>query len=414
MKHDHTLMIWKLNAFLFLLMLFSVSFFNRLAEDDYLFIETVKKQGIVHATLAHYHSWNTRWLSIAWLNMWYWLIDRGLPLFAFNWMGFLFMLFSFYQVLKTLHLFNSRNNFFLFSILFCAAFFFSTFNKPDSWMWINSNTMYLWNIGFFCLVCSRILKIKITRISIFILALSGIYIGAASEPFAFTLLVVLPLIIFLPSNIHSIHFSRYAIIISWSAILFSFIIAYSGSGHVMRSNFLPHVGLMYAITRSFYFTLKILIYHFPVHSIPLILFASAWMYAGWTSNYFYTNNLFMLLAKCIVVILFLTYINTLPLVYLMGDAGPSRAWTPVSFYISAIACYFFYTTGQQLKLKGAQVKSFLSVSAIVTSLFLVVAGMHHLIIAHHYATEYDQQRNFEALPESGWLHSAKAGGTGAQ
>ena len=37
------------------------------------------------ATLAHYHSWNTRWFSIAWLNGWYWLIDKGVPIYFFNW-----------------------------------------------------------------------------------------------------------------------------------------------------------------------------------------------------------------------------------------------------------------------------------------------------------------------------------------
>ena len=421
-----------LNALLFILIFFSVSFFNRFAEDDFLFLKTVEQKGIGLATFAHYQSWNTRWCAIAWLNSWYWLIDCGIPIFVFNWLSLVFMIFCFQSLLSKLDvpslsmvgdfvptkvgiLANLSLKRILFSILFCICFFFCTFNIADAWFWLNSTTMYLWNIGFLCLAWSKLLKKeKLIITDYIIIGVSGLYIGGASEPFLITLLLSISVFV-----IHINQFGRkqfvhpkYAIVLLWLSIIVSFLIALHGSGHGARSNVLPHTSLLSTITKSFYYTSKILVWHFPIHVFLLLLFSIPWFYLGYVNKSdLKPIKLFALYTKAIFLMIFLTYLNTLPIVYLMGDYGPSRAWTPISFYICIITAFLFFKTGQQLKIKYFNALRFFELTGIITFCLLVVTGIYYVRTASEYAKAYDDKKSFNKLPESGWLHSAKHGAT---
>ena len=404
--------IWFIKALLFTVIFFSVSYFNRLAEDDFLFLETVKQKGIWQATLAHYYSWNTRWIAIAWLNVWYWFINKGVPVFIFNWLTLFFMISCFYVLLKRINIKLSKNQKFLYSILFCIYFFFSTFNIPDAWYWINSTTMYLWNIGFLCLATSIVLKReKLTTLDYFMLCFCGIYIGGASEPLVITVIFITSLILVFNNKLKAFQISKNALVLFSFSILLSFLIAFNGAGHVARSNALPHTSFITSSHKSFYYSLKILAWHFPKHIIPFILFSMPFFYLGYiNADEKKEFKIWSLYAKGFIAIFILSYINTLPVVYLMGDYGPSRAWTSIAFFICIITGFLFYRTGEFIKSKYLNEKLF-ELTGIISFCFLLGSGIYNLQIANNYAKDYDAKKQFNDLPESGWLHSAKAGST---
>ncbi len=409
--------IWLLNAVLFLLVFFFISYFNRFAEDDFLFLETVKQKGIWQATLAHYHSWNTRWFAIAWVNTWYWLIEKGIPIFVFNWLSLLIMIFGFYRLLSRVGLFTSSSQLrtILFSMVLSTCFFFSTFNISDSWFWINSTTMYLWDIGLFCLGLSVLMKQEKLSLRDYILVIvSGLYVGGASEPFLITLLLGIPFYSVITNQLalKQLFLSRIVIALFWFSILIAFLIELNGTGHGARSNVLPQTSLLSALGKSCYFTIKILFWHFPFHIIPLILFSVPWYYLGYINkSNTISSKLVPLYLKGILAIFILTYINTLPIVYLMGDYGPSRAWTPISFYSCIITAFLFYRTGEQLKLKYFSAVKVFEITGIIAFVFLLTTGIYYSKTARRYSQAYDAKKPFNELPASGWIHSAKKGAT---
>lgn len=405
--------IWVLNALLFVVIFFIVSYSNRFAEDDFVFSDAVIQNGIWNATLGNYYSWNTRWISIAWLNTWYKLIANGVPIFVFNWMSLLFMCVSVYRVI--INFLGDKSIFknILLSIIFCSCLFFATFNIPDTWFWINSTTMYLWNIGFLCLaVCVVTKQSQLTWLDFLMVIMCGLYIGASSEPLVITLLLIIP-VLGIIKRFLQIKISIPVITYFWVSILLAFAIAFYGTGHSERSNALPQTTLLNAAGKNFYFTLKILMWHFPAHLIPLFLMSVPWLYIGYInkSETNKSNALTPLYLKGILLLFVLTYINTLPVVYLMGDYGPSRAWMPVSFYITSTVAFLFYKTGCQLKVRFTSAIRFFEVTALLAFGLLVSTGIYQIKTAKEYAKMYDLKIPFDQLPESGWLHSAKAGST---
>ena len=47
-----------------------LAFYNVLMDDDLVMLRGVEAHGIVGATIDHYDSWNTRWMSFFFLHTW--------------------------------------------------------------------------------------------------------------------------------------------------------------------------------------------------------------------------------------------------------------------------------------------------------------------------------------------------------
>ena len=95
--------------------------------------------------------------------------DFPLVFFVFYLLLFSFLLFSTYRLIKTFltHFFQSENTSCLqvlnLSLLFTAAFYFSTINAQEVWFWTIATTIYLLPIPLLFLAISELIKYKTKR-----------------------------------------------------------------------------------------------------------------------------------------------------------------------------------------------------------------------------------------------------------
>ena len=158
-----------LSATLFLTLYFILSFNLRLASDDFGFFTMVQNGGFKNSVYTIYMNWSGRWSGIAY---YYSLLSVTDNLFTLNSYIFLYYLISISLLVYSVYYILGRilNYFFdttpseiilfSYSVLFCAALYFFTFQNIETWFWLCSSFCYLQMIIFTCLGTAIILDDK--------------------------------------------------------------------------------------------------------------------------------------------------------------------------------------------------------------------------------------------------------------
>lgn len=415
-----------LTCFLFLVFYCLIGFYNRLSHDDLAYLQGVKTDGIIEASIKNYNSWNTRWAGVGLANIVFSFlnIDSNLLWFHILTLVFLFLCVSFFlqQVLIKFSIGATALKIHLLANYFCMVFFAVTFSIGDVWFWINASCMYLWNVCFLLLGVSLALRSKLNLLTGLILLICGLYVGGSSEPFALISLFLLAMVSGIIFSLKNEKGAAVGFALLTASILTGFLISCMGDGMHLRSSALPDPGFLQKQVIFFKSMIKFFVFYFPyrfvigfVISTPFYLFGRAVADSLRTTLSFKTFAI-----RLALVFVVITTASFYIIVFKMAEAGPERAWTVISFYmtIAIVMLAFFAGVKKQFEWLNSTARSL----KIITASFLVLYTMWQVKLLSAYAYAYDYrlvylkqlaQKKYtycvyvKALPASGILHSSE-------
>lgn len=415
-----------LTCFLFLVCYCVIGYYNRLSHDDLAYLQGVNTDGIINATIKNYNSWNTRWAGVLMANTVFSFLGIGSNLLWFHILSlvFLFLCVSFFlqQVLIKFSIGATALKIHLLAIYFCMVFFAVTFSIGDVWFWINASCMYLWNVSFLLLGVSLALRPKLNLLTRLILLICGLYVGGSSEPFALISLLLLAMVSGIFFSFKNEKGEAVGFALLTASILTGFLISCMGDGMHLRSSALPDPGFLKKQVIFFKSMIKFFVFYFPyrfaigfVISTPFYLFGRAVADSLRTTLSFKTFAI-----RLALVFVVITSGSFYIIVIKMAEAGPERAWTVISFYmtIAIVMLAFFAGVKKQFEWLNNTAHSL----QIITASFLVLFTMWQVKLLSAYANAYDYrlanlnqlaQKNYRGcvyvkpLPASGILHSSE-------
>ncbi|MBL0096804.1 MAG: hypothetical protein IPP46_10160 [Bacteroidetes bacterium] len=140
-----------------------LSYYNVLVDDDVVMLRSVKDAGIVGATIGQYETWNTRWMSFfflhTWMNFWN---ENSSPLLYHLVTLMALVLASRRLVMAMISkrwiAASSNLQEWFFAGLISTALVVSSYHIGDTWFWVNTSTMYGWNLIALLLAISLVLS----------------------------------------------------------------------------------------------------------------------------------------------------------------------------------------------------------------------------------------------------------------
>jgi len=389
-----------------------LSYYNLLVDDDVVMLRGVQAHGIVGATIDHYNSWNTRWMSFFFLHTWmsFWTETSSLLLYHFCTLLTLF--FSCTYVLKALQKKeivlqeSTRSEMNFMSGLLSMAIVLSAFHIGDTWFWVNTSTMYGWNLIILMFALGLAIQpIQNKFLQDTLITLLGLYIGGAGEPAVICLGVLLPLVLYFapqkssPFKPHIINF-----LIGLSV---SFGIALAGTGHGKREAALPQLSTMDWLYMSSYFTAKISLFHASLR----ILLSAILLYPIFSRSKNTTPTFPLLKGSLIAVSLWLLVVllHSFFITYIMGDYGPPRAWSFIGWMTVFVLACWLYEYGSLIPKMLANIFGWILVPVFV---FYVYVQWKELPEYNAYVKKVQSQEiifEIEKVPSSGLLHSITSG-----
>lgn len=415
-----------ITCFLFLICYCVIGYYNRLSHDDLAYLHGVNKDGIINATIKNYNSWNTRWAGVLMANTVFSFlsIDANLLWFHILSLVFLFIAASFFlqQVLIKLSIAATALQILTLAIYLCMVLFACTFSIGDVWFWINASCMYLWNVSFFLLGISLALNPKLNLLGGLLILFCGLYVGGSSEPFALISLFLLATLSGFLFSLKKQKATAFGFTFIAVVILTGFLISCMGMGMQLRSSALPHPGFL---QKHFIFLktmVKFFAFYFPARvAIAFILGIPFYLFGREVSDSFKIPlSLKQIAVWSAVLFAIISSASFYIIVFKMAEAGPERAWTVISFYLTLIVIGIAFFAGVKKQfdwlVKNARLLQ------IITTLCLILFTIWQVKLLRAYATTYDyrmaylnelkQKKNtkcvrLKPLPSSGILHSSE-------
>lgn len=330
-----------------------VAFYNCMVDDDLIMWSSVQRAGILGATVEQYHSWNTRWMSFLFLHTWMYFLRPDSSLLLYHTVTFTALWLAFWRLVRV-PVINAalrpemRAKTLLTAALLSMALLLCTFDIADTWYWMNTSTMYGWNLIVLLFAAGLLLQpLKNERLQDSLLTFLGLYYGGASEPsVGIYLLSVGGLYVFRrnllqPYRKHLLNFSI--------GVAVGFLIAWFGTGHGKRDAALPDLDTLALLTKGAYFTAKIALYHLPVR----LLLAVSLLLSIWQPGLLYDRNgratSLKITLRLLLTGLTLLTAHTFFMVWIMGDYGPARAWSHISLLMMVLASAWLLTTDFEIR-----------------------------------------------------------------
>jgi hypothetical protein len=387
-----------------------IAWYNRMVDDDLIMLAAVKRAGVLGATIEQYHSWNTRWMSFLHLHTWMWFLNAGSSLLLYHVTTFTTLVLAFWRLVRIPVVEECikpemRPQPLLTASLLSLALLLCTFDIADTWYWMNTSTMYGWNLIALLFAIGLILQpLRRSFLQDSLLTFLGLYFGGASEPaVGIFLLSITGLYIYRKEQlqVHQRHLINFSI-----GVTVGFLIAWFGAGHAKRDAALPDLDAIGLLTKGAYFTAKIALYHLPLRlliALPILL--SIWQ-PGKRSN---GNSLLKTTLQIKLTGIALLTAHTFFMVWIMGDYGPARAWSHISLLIIILSSAWILTTNFQVR------PMLLNVTLGIVLAALVYTGYQQYTQVPTYRNYLDNLQNgkieFEPknIPESGLMHRVTMG-----
>ena len=391
---------------LFMLGFGLLAYYNVLMDDDLMMLRGVQAHDIVGATIDHYDSWNTRWMSFLFLHTWmsFWTEDNSPLLYHLFTLGSLFFVSDLFlrslQTNKSLSAFTSTGDRILKSGLFTAAIIISTFHIGDTWFWVNTSTMYGWNlIALLGAVSITIQPLRNKFIQDSLITFLGLYVGGAAEPAVVCLFIILVVVLIFKTD--STQEYRNHIINFLIGMGVSFGIALAGDGHSKREAVLPDLSIVDWLIHSGYFSAKIAFIHAPLR-IFLVL---TLLYPIFSNN---SSTTKLSVSKgtlyAVMALLFVVVLHTYFITYVMGDYGPPRAWSFISLVSVLLVAWWLFHFVNKIPVVAIHISTLISVFIIAYVVYI------QAIELPPYSTYVKKVKAKELLfdvkevPKSGLLH----------
>jgi hypothetical protein len=405
---------------------------NRPAHDDLDFIYQASDKGIAGSVVHYYQTWNTRWASIFVSSLYYSSYIKIQSLLPFHFVTLLLLSGICYLLCKNifgkLNIHSTRTETGVLAMLLVAGTFFSSFSIADAFYWVNTSSMYLWNLMAFMFLISIILSDQSNFIKLITAILMGVYIGGSSEPFVFLILITaLPLMYYLIIRNVNKRTVTHLIVFTLMVIL-AFSISYLGEGHSNRSGFLPQTTIIqksWILTKS---AIKLFIIYLPKKVLITSLFAFSFYFVGQRSSnlfnkYFVGKTTLNLSLFLWVGFIILSILSITPVVLIMSEMGPERSWTQISWMLMICMSAQFYLLGARSSIHQDTVARLNKSVPWILLVFIVVTSSSETMRSVRYADKWDERMEMlyeyknegrtellqieQKLPETGWLHNAE-------
>jgi hypothetical protein len=385
-----------------------LSYYNLLVDDDVVMLRSVKDAGIVGATIGQYETWNTRWMSFFFLHTWmnFWNENSSPLLYHLATLVALVLAsrrLVMAMISKRCIVASSGLQEWTFAGLISTALVVASYHIGDTWFWVNTSTMYGWNLIALLLAMSLVLSpLKNKLLQDILLTFCGLYIGGAAEPAVVCLGLMLPAYLYLDrkrSKTISPHIINFLI-----GMAVSFGIALAGDGHGKREAALPDPGMLGLLIKGAYFSAKMALYHTPLRMLMVLVILFP-LFAEHKKNSHFLPVTLKAAGAWFAVVIFHTYLIT----YIMGDYGPERAWSFISFCNVMIAGWWLYHCSGIL---NVMLMKILSWGVCMVMAFTLFKQLNTLPVYHAYVKSISTKEvNFdpEKVPDSGLLHKVTMG-----
>jgi hypothetical protein len=413
------------NGLLFVGTFLGIGLFNRPSADDFHYLALVQQHGVWDAMLLHYHHWNPRWASTLVVNGFFSVWQDGVTLpvlhlmtVVVGWSAFAIL---FWALRKRNGIGMNRFQSVMLPLYLLAGLFHVSFGRGDTWYWLCSVPMYLWGVlatafGFGLLFLQGGKWWRIPSVAVVFA-----YVGGSSEPVAVCALIVLIYVGLLRSDNVGPRIFHVATL----ACLIGLMVDAMGNGALVRMEHLPQL----PITEKLWVGLKnygrLLLLRIPsvLPALMAFLLPIAWIgqreakYQAVSLTDLYVMNRHGF-AMADLLLLCISFMMGL----LMSDAGPDRAWLPISAMLFAVGAVVAYRSGNWL---NGQLKGKLFHLALLSQVMLLAYQSYALTNgipkARIYASAVDDRMRtiaeavdrgdtlvvLKPLPDAGWLQSAE-------
>lgn len=398
-------------AVLFLLFYLILSFNNRLASDDIYFAALIKNKNIVDGVNIIYHTWSGRWTDVAYFfsvltisksfqNIHYWL-------FLYHCITLIILIYSINTIIRivTSKIFDvnlSFKNSLVYSILFIAGFYFSTFQHIEVWWWFSASFCYLQGIVFLLFGISLLLVEKKNKLQYFLISLSFIYVGACFEIYiaiVFCLFLAIFIYFYLKKKegvlSFKVNYFLKGFVIAFLSFCFSTAIFFSAPGNIERMK-------IYKTNNSSSVTTRMLdtldfsnVDFFQKKYLLALGLASVWFFIGLKIKN-EKMDVTSYLKKCLLIasiLLIISIVITLAFQFFIfyGKPLPIRAWTFTSFSLFVFCSILFLFLGYFLQNRFNNTTLFLKVVVPLSILVaLTYSTYKQYKVTSVYSEKYDE------------------------
>lgn len=394
----------------------ALAWFNRVASDDFEFMYRFRELGFLESIRFFYDTWNTRWVAIGLMNL-VWLGEGSVTsLLLYHFISLLLLWVAFMRL--TVNFIAENKTAAILSGYLAVAFFYSCFNIADVFFWINTSTMYLYGSIAAIFGAAEVTGKRKGIIPYLILLIAGIYAGASYEPLAFVLLIAGVAYAFYTYSKRTATRPQFLkLLIFLLAVCTAFAISYAGEGHHIRAGFLPQTTITskaFILTKALF---KMYFIKLPAIALATLLFSMPWMLIGQMKKYEWMTT--RLLKQVSGIFLILVFLSIGPVVWVMSEMGPKRAWTQIALYFTIYAAFLSCYAGVHSTLK-ISLTGITKFYAVIGVLYIAATFLPQIIKASAYANAYDARMELimqqpenstlvrlKPLPDSGWLHSAE-------
>ena len=382
-----------------------LSFYNVLVDDDIVMLRSVKESGIIGATIGQYNTWNTRWMSFLLLHSWMYFWDVHSSPLLYHLITLSFLLLSFRRLVVALSSkgwINASSNaaVLVYSSLLSAALIVATYHIGDTWFWVNTSTMYGWNLIAIVFAASLTwLPLKQTLMQKILLLFSGLYVGGAAEPAVACLLLLLPAVIYF--NKYENKQEKLSILLFLIGMVVSFSIALAGEGHGKRAAALPDPGGLGLIVKGAYFSAKIALFHSPLRVMMVLVLLFPLFERTQTAT---QVNVISDTGKVVLAWTTVILLQTFFITYIMGDYGPERAWSFLSLWTVCVGAWWLYRCGYLIPSVWKKVFSY------AAGVMILIVFCYQIKTIPTYSAYVKNIRNKEVqfdskkVPDAGLLH----------
>lgn len=384
-----------------------LSYYNLLIDDDAVLLRSVKRAGVTGATIEQYDNWNTRWMALlfthTWMDCWN---EHSAPL-PYHLLTLVALMLASRRLVmamisKRWIIVTSVLQEWAFAGLISTALVVASYHIGDTWFWVNTSTMYGWNLILLLLALSlTLLPLENKWLQNVLLTFSGIYVGGAAEPAVACLLFILPACLFFyrtKMKIYEPHILNFLIGLS-----VSFGIAFAGDGHGKRAAALPDPDLAGLLINGAYFSAKMALYHTPLRLLMVVVVLFP-LFAEHKKN----NNFLPVTLKAAGAWFALVIFHTYFITYIMGDYGPERAWSFISLCNVLVAGWWLYHCSGLLHAMLMKMLGWVVCVIMVLTLFKQLNVLPHY---HAYVKSIVNKEVIfdpEKVPDPGLLHKISA------
>lgn len=416
----------------FILLYLVLSYNNRPAADDFLYLANIPDKGIWGCMMMSYVGYCGRWAAFLFTG---WIVSMS----AFRYYLFVFSIITFFSLVAILYLlvknilFKKLNIslpnslYLLYSFILTSTLFFSSYSIAETWFWLVVVCTYLWSIIMSLILLYILLDEQYKGFHIPIIIIAAGFIGGASESFALVNVFLLSAYLFVSNG----RFKKYPernrkIILCLIFLLLSFAVTMLAPGNEVRLSFLPKVSFGQSIWIQLKSFIKIFLIKTPPTLHYLFLFSFPWFVLG---KYFSDpsqkqplTTVFASLKNYVLLVAGLIFVFLVPTSYIMSELGPDRTLSHISFLVAFSFAALFFHLGRKMEIRE-NIFKVLKVSTLVLSAMITFYQLsNQYSVTQKYAAAVDKRiellkdsdkttgKNIielESLPSPGMLYSAE-------